>query len=403
MSPRQFAAFARDRVRHAMTSDAGRSSGNFVPGTGLPRISVASLREGGVDIALSVLHSPFDELAPSLRNPRRWLALRGLLRTVRADNNAPNARAAGSLALGGLAADRPPRRGAFARLLRQIDSAERFVEHHHGREAAFAHFPSELDAVRASGRVALVHAVEGGFHLPPDPQDVGAAVRELAQRGVAYITLAHLLYRSVATVAPAIPYLSDDTFRRLYPQPASGLTAHARAAIASMVAEGILVDVCHMSEASLRDTFELLDRLDPGREVPVLASHVGLRFGDQQYNLDASTVERIVARRGVIGLIVATHQLADGLPAPVSFDDSMELLFRHVDEIAEIAGSHEHTAIGTDLGGFIEPLPGLADARAFPAVRGALERRYGARVAELIAAGNAERVLRAHWRRIPAG
>ena len=33
------------------------------------------------------------------------------------------------------------------------------------------------------------------------------------------MTVAHLLYRQVATNAPALPFMSDSTYNRLFPQP----------------------------------------------------------------------------------------------------------------------------------------------------------------------------------------
>ena len=52
-----------------------------------------------------------------------------------------------------------------------------------------------------------MHCIEGGFHLGATPEEVTAHVHELADRGVAYITLAHLFWRRVATNAPALPFL----------------------------------------------------------------------------------------------------------------------------------------------------------------------------------------------------
>ena len=38
----------------------------------------------------------------------------------------------------------------------------------------------------------------------------------------------------------------------------------------------------------------------------------------------------------------------------------MELVYAHIDRIAQVTGSHDHAAIGSDLDGWIKPaLPGL--------------------------------------------
>ena len=65
----------------------------------------------------------------------------------------------------------------------------------------------------AQDKIAFVHCVEGGFHLGGTPGSVDDAVKQLAARGVAYVTLAHLFWRQVATNAPAIPFLPTWLYR----------------------------------------------------------------------------------------------------------------------------------------------------------------------------------------------
>lgn len=142
---------------------------------------------------------------------------------------------------------------------------------------------------------------------------------------------------------------------------------------------------------------ELLDEIDPDRNVPVIASHTAARLGSQQYNLGQATIERIASRGGVIGLILATHQLADGR-SETPKQEGLELLFLHADRIAAVAGGHRHTAIGSDLGGFIDPLPELPSVASLGTLRNALEHRYGREDAELITGENVKRVLMTAWR-----
>ncbi len=132
--------------------------------------------------------------------------------------------------------------------------------------------------------------------------------------------------------------------------------------------------------------------------MPVLATHVAYRFGHDLYNADDETIRRIAARGGVIGLIIAEHQAGDGFPHTKTQADSIDLLCRHADRIAAIAGSHRHTAIGTDLDGFIKPtLAGLEDSSRLPGLENGLRERYGDADAELITSGNVLRVLRSSW------
>jgi microsomal dipeptidase-like Zn-dependent dipeptidase len=112
----------------------------------------------------------------------------------------------------------------------------------------------------------------------------------------------------------------------------------------------------------------------------------------------------------VVGLIFAQHQLNDGLRGPDArrlgfrvgkgrrFEQSFEVLSRHVDRIREVTGSHRHTAIGSDLDGFIKPtLAGFEDMRDMAALERALRERYGEEDGELICSGNSLRVLTSYW------
>jgi microsomal dipeptidase-like Zn-dependent dipeptidase len=353
----------RDRIRALLVGLASRFA-NYRSFEAGPRVTVEGLRSGDVGAILSVLYSFFDEL----------------------DLDSP------------YGAD--PEAGYLNRLIRELEVVEKDIAEHHAGEATVAHSFAELQAALGAGTTALIHCVEGGFHLGPTPEAVEHGVAELARRGVAYTIPAHLIWRGVATNAPALPFLSDRMYRLLLPQPDVGLSELGRAAVRAMVRERVLIDLSHMSERALADTFALLDELDPEQGVPVLASHAAFRFGQQEYGVDEDSVRRIAARDGLVGLIMAQHQLNDGVRKgyTTTFEQSFEVICRHIDRLAEITGSHRHTGIGTDFDGFIKPTMGglesMADMRTLEA---ALRDRYGPADAEAICSGNALRVLRAGW------
>jgi microsomal dipeptidase-like Zn-dependent dipeptidase len=350
-----------DRYDSAFLATAGRVMNHASPRSG-PRVTIDGLREGGVGVALSVLCTPLVELGDRLIRPYRRRPPYG----------------------------HPPGRSYFPALLRQLDAVEQRVAERHGHEVVIARHPDEL----TSDRLVLVHCVEGGFALGTTPDEVDAAVTELARRGVAYITLAHLFWRHVTTNVPCLPPLPEHWYRRLFPQPEDvGLTALGRAAVTAMAREGVLLDLTHMSDRARDESLELLDPA-----IPVITSHTGYRFGTLRYTLDARTVERIAARGGVIGLILSEYFATDGLHATRTLEDSLAVLFAHIDRIAELTGSYEHVAIGSDHDGFVKPtLAGLGSSRDLKALPEALVSRYGADAAQRIASGNALRVLRAGW------
>ena len=329
-----------------------------------PRVTLSSLREGRVTVVLSVLYSFFDELELEEQYPAQ------------------------------------PKRAYLDSLLGQLELVEHDLDSNHASTAVVVRTPEQLAQALEGDQVAFVHCVEGGFHLGSTPDEIDEAVSTLARRGVAYITLAHLVWRHVATNTNALPFLSEDDYRRWFPQPEEGLSELGRAAVRAMVREGVLIDLSHMSGRSITNTFDLLDELDPGRTRPVLASHACFRFGSQEYGVDEPTLRRIAERGGVVGLILAQHQLRDGVPGTNGrgLDGSFEVIRRHVDRIAEITGSHEHAAIGSDFDGFIKPtMAGLQSMSDLAKLEERLVGHYGPETAELICSANALRLLRAGW------
>lgn len=339
---------------------------NFRRWSGTWRVTLDGLEHGDVGVVLSVLYQPFDEMELYGRNP------------------APD---------------------YFSHLVDQLEGVEDELARTDPRRTrhVIVRTARDLDEAIETGRIAFVHCVEGGFHLGSTPDDVRAHVHELARRGVAYVTLAHLFWRRIATNAPAIPFLGDHVYSWIFRQPrGEGLTELGDAAVEAMYDARMLIDISHMREEAIDDTFALLAELDRrhGAEpsaFPVIASHSAFRFGDLTYNVDARTVRRIAGRDGVIGLILAQHQLNEGIRRLPTRDleESLDVICRHVDVIHDITGSHRHVAIGSDLDGFIKPtVGGIESAADMALLRDALAERYGPD-ADRILSGNALRILRA--------
>src|SRR3984885_3933106 len=328
-----------------------------------PSVTEQLMRDGDVGVTLSVLYQPFDEM------------------DLTQDYAAP------------------PLAGYFADIVNQRGTVEDYVNAHNA-EVVVAHSAQELDEHLAdgSGTPILVHAIEGGFHIGDDPHQVQGNVAQLAQLGVAYITVAHLFFRQVATNAPALPFLSDGIYNRVFRQDDDeGLTPLGRELVEAMVDEGILVDLTQMGAQSIRDVFALLDERDPDNDIPVIATHMAYRFGGLEYSFDEDTVKRIAARGGLLGLILCQHYITSGLDdVAQTFDGSVQALCRHIDKLHELTASYDHIAIGSDLDGYIKPaLPGLEDQGGMADLQDALTKRYGSDVAQQISSGNALRILRA--------
>jgi microsomal dipeptidase-like Zn-dependent dipeptidase len=292
----------------------------------------------------------------------------------------------------------PPGPGYFSDLQGQLQSVESNLQSLDpaGARHLIVRRAADLDDAE---RLAFVHCVEGGFHLGPDQSALDANVQWLAQRGVIYVTLAHLFFRGVATNAPAIPALSDSEYRAIFHEdPDLGLTALGQAAVRAMYTHKVLVDISHMSERAIGDTFDLIESLDRTSgadplEYPVIATHVGMRSADpdtQSYNLSDDTARRIQERGGLIGLIMAQHQLG-------TTDDpgqSRAVLKRHIDAVSALGDGLASCAIGTDLDGFIKPtLSGIERCADLRDLEAWIRDEYPAD-ADAILHDNARRVLR---------
>src|SRR5512133_283958 len=328
------------------------------------RVTVPHLREGGVGVVFSALYRPFEEM--DLSKPYQA----------------------------------PPAPAYFDNLLGDLTAVEEEVATYGSSVIRVVRNRSELEQCISDGAIALVHAVEGGFHLGASEDEITQNITTLAQKGVAYVTVAHLFFRQVATNANAIPFLPDAIYNTLFPQSKNvGLTDLGSAAIRAMVANRVLIDISHMRPNAVAQTFRLLDELDPAGEVPVISSHAGYRFGNQQYMHDEQTVSEIKRRGGVIGLIMAQHQLNDGIrkDTTTSLPESLAVIYKHINEIARITGTHDHVALGTDFDGFIKPtMGGLESAADLASLERELTSEYDGD-AEAITSGNALRVLRKVW------
>jgi microsomal dipeptidase-like Zn-dependent dipeptidase len=350
-----------DRARAVVIWVANRIA-NYRKFSSGPRVTFDRLEQGGVRLVLSVLLVPLDEM--DLGEPY----------------------------------GAPPKESYFNDLLDQIALVQRDLAEHDPQGTRHVIVRRAAD-LQDPERIAFAHCVEGGVQLGATPDEIRANVAELARRGVCYVTLAHLFWREVATNAPALPFLSDAWYDRIFPQPeGTGLSELGRAAVEAMYEHKVLVDLSHMRAEAITETLDLLDRLDPGHEFPVVATHTGVRFPNtkQSYLLAEKTVERVAQRDGVIGLIMAQHQLNDGVRQgdTKNLEQTIEVICRHIDRIDELVGPG-HVGLGTDLDGFIKPtMGGIETAADLAKLRDPLIAHYKdpAKV-DAFLYGNARRVI----------
>ena len=328
-----------------------------------PSVTEKLMSQGDVGVALSMLYQPFDEI--------------DLTQSYGA----------------------PPRESYFKDIVDQRQIVEDYVAAHRS-DVAIAHSVTELDALLGDGVPILIHAIEGGFQLGREPAQVRRNVKMLADLGIAYVTVAHLFFRDVATNAPALPFVPDWLYNRVFPQGACRGPNRARARGRRRDGRRGRPDRHHTYELAVDQGRSRPTRhARPGGEIPLLATHMAYRFGGLQYSFDDETIRAVAARGGVLGLhpLRALHNQRPARREP-SVEGSLEALCKHIDKIHDLTGGYDHVAIGSDLDGYIKPaLPGLEDMGRMTTLQAHLSARYGAIDAEKICNGNALRVLRAAW------
>lgn len=283
--------------------------------------------------------------------------------------------------------DANPRPEAFPNLLAQMDNVEAEIK---GR-VTLARNPAQVRECLANGEKFLLHCVEGAFGLG------GAAsnAEVLARRGVAYVVVAHLFYRGVATCTNALPFVPDLIFNAINPQPENiGLTPLGKDIVNALLQNHILVDVTHSSGQALDETFGIA--ADYG--APVISSHTGIRdTSNYPLNLSREAVLRIKDSKGVIGVIIAPHWLRQQVQNFFPHGH-IELILKAIDAIQQITGSFDQIAIGSDLDGFIKPVDECPDWAHTTALAAAIEARFGTANAEKILWHNALDVLERWWK-----
>ncbi len=178
-----------------------------------------------------------------------------------------------------------------------------------------------------------------------------------------------------------------------------GLGAPGRELLREMARLGIILDVTHLCDDSLRDA---LDHFNG----PLWASHSNCRalvphnrqFADEQ-------IRELVDRGAVIGVAFDAWMLAPGwvrgTTTPQSAGVTLETVIDHIDRICQVAGDALHCGIGSDLDGAFgrEQCPAdvetIADLSRIPPRLAA--RGYGPDDIANIAHGNFVRFLRHAW------
>ena len=294
--------------------------------------------------------------------------------------------------------------------LDQIDLVKAFVRRY-PETFALARTADDVRRIHASGRIASMIGVEGGGQIDDDL----SVLRAYHDLGAGYLTLSHV--KTIEWVDSA-----TDTPRH------GGLTPFGEAVVRELNRLGMLVDLAHVSEGTMRDALRV-------SKAPVIFSHSSARaLDDHPRNVSDDVLKLVAANGGVVMVNFAEIYISDayrhwaaeqdaekarlgtppygGLfigqpdkaaaalvdwnrthPAPIV---TLAQVADHIEHIATVAGV-DHVGIGSDFDGVDNALPsGLAGVDTYPALLGELMRRgwSDTDIAKL-AGGNVLRVMTA--------
>ena len=292
---------------------------------------------------------------------------------------------------------------AIRATIEEIDTVKRFVKAY-PNDLAFAGTADDIVRIHKTGKVASLIGIEGGHQIGGSL----AALRQFYDLGARYMTLTHFKNNEFADSA------TDDPKYH-------GITDFGRTVIHEMNRIGMLVDLSHVSDDTMRQAIQ-------ASKAPVIFSHSSARaLADHNRNVP-DDVLRLTAQNGGIVMVnfyppyvsdafrkwnaeeaaeeARAKSLFNGRPdgrgaaikawkaANPTPQVTVATVADHVDHVAKIAG-YDHVGIGGDLDGIEVAPEGLGTVSGYPLLLAELIRRgWSDENLSKLAGGNLLRVLR---------
>lgn len=292
--------------------------------------------------------------------------------------------------------------GAAQQTLEQIDLIHRMVRRY-PETFTFARTADEIERARKQGKIACLIGVEGGHSL----ENSLGVLRMYHELGVRYLTLTHadsVGWADAATDAPK----------------ANGLTDFGREVVAEMNRLGMLVDISHVSAATMHAALDV-------SKAPIIASHSSTyALAPHPRNVPDDVLRRIKTNNGVVmvnffsGFVVkesaqimaslfdVSREMRAKFPNKEDYTKAMKQwhaehpmpsgtvqdLVNHIDHVVKIAGI-DHVGLGSDYDGVGQVPTQLEDVSSYPVItQELLNRGYSDKDIRKVLGGNILRVLR---------
>jgi membrane dipeptidase len=292
--------------------------------------------------------------------------------------------------------------------LEQIDLVKSIAARY-PNDFALARTAADVRRIHKAGKVASMIGVEGGGQI----DESLSVLRSYAALGAGYLTLTHS--RTISWGDSA----TDDPKH-------DGLTPFGEKVVLELNRLNVLVDLSHVSEATMRDALRV-------SKAPVIFSHSSARaIDDHPRNVSDDVLKLVAANGGVVMVNYATPYVSyekrvwganrsaektrlnappfggmfigepDKAKAALEAWDkanpppkvTLSMVADHIEHIAKVAGV-DHVGIGSDFDGVGNDLPeGLADVASYPALLAELMRRgWSDTDVAKVAGGNVLRVM----------
>lgn len=292
--------------------------------------------------------------------------------------------------------------GDAALVLQQMDVVRRLVERHPD-DLALAMTSADIRKASQEGKIGSLMGIEGGHAI----ENSLGTLRALYAAGARYMTLTHSKGLAWADSATDVPRHD-------------GLTAFGESVVREMNRLGMLVDLSHVTAATMHDALDTVT-------APVIFSHSSARaVNDHPRNVPDDVLQRLPGNGGVVMVTFVPGYISQdrrdwdlaktgfeaSLMAMHPYDDELrkDLLSQweaknakpeatlsqvadHIDHIRKVAGI-KHIGLGGDFDGISAVVQGLEDVSTYPELFDELKRRgYSNADCEAIAGGNVLRAL----------
>ena len=294
---------------------------------------------------------------------------------------------------------------AIRETIEQIDIVKRLIKAY-PNDLELAGTADDVVRIHRNGKVASLIGIEGGHQIGGNL----AALREFYALGARYLTLSHFKNNEFADSA------TDDPKYH-------GLNDFGRAVVHEMNRLGMLIDLSHVSDETVRDTLEVT-------RTPVIFSHSGARaLDDHPRNVPDDILKVLPPNGGVVMINFYSGYVSDEVRKwnaeqaaedarlkslyvgqPEKRDSAMKewtaahpvpqvtvaQVADHVDHVAKVAG-YDHVGIGADLDGipYVDAPPGMNSVSGYPLLFAELIRRgWSDQNLAKLAGGNVLRAMR---------